>query len=178
MSIFKKYLRKPSLPLQQFSNRMREIQFHGTNIQYNVDFSIRVSRPLSNDHNCSQYHKIEFNNISLGINVRDNCCISVDGTICSIFNISKDSDNSYQLGIKKFLEIDDFYDIGITSSVLGVYKCARLSPEILNISPNQVRAKCYRIPFYGNMPIGNNGDPIPSETRSYVVAVLTHSEKP
>ncbi|XP_076664959.1 uncharacterized protein LOC143367219 [Andrena cerasifolii] len=47
---------------------MREIQFHGTNIHYNVDFSIHVSRPLSNDPNCSQYHKIEFNNISLGIN--------------------------------------------------------------------------------------------------------------
>ena len=102
MSIFRKYLRKTSLPLQQYSNRMRETQLHGTNIHSNVDFSIRVSRPLSNDPNCSQYHKIDFNGISLGISVRDNCCISVDGSICLIFNISIDSNNSHRLGIKNF----------------------------------------------------------------------------
>ena len=72
MSIFSKFLRKPSLPLQQYSNRMRERQLHGTNIHSNIDSSIRVSRPLSNDTNSSQYRKIKFNGISLGINVRDN----------------------------------------------------------------------------------------------------------
>ena len=140
MSIFKKFLNKPSLPLQQFSNRMREIQSHGTNIHRNVDFSIRVSRPLTNDTNCSQYRKIEFNNISLGTNVRDNCCISDDGSICIIFNIGMDND-SYRLGIKKFLEVDNIYDVGIESSAHGIYKCATLSPEILYISPDQVRGK-------------------------------------
>ena len=178
MSIFSKFLRKPSLPLQQYSNRMRERQLHGTNIHCNIDSSIRVSRPLSNDTNSSQYRKIKFNGISLGINVRDNCFISVDGSICLIFNISMSSDNSYSLGIKKFLEVDDFYDLSIMSSALGVYKCATLSQDILYISPDQVRAKCFRMPFHGNMPTGNNDDPIPLETRSYVVAVITHSEKP
>ncbi|XP_076674371.1 uncharacterized protein LOC143372216 [Andrena cerasifolii] len=178
MSISKKYHRKPHFPLQQFSNRMREIQFHGTNIHCNVNFSIRVSRPLNNDPACSQYRKIEFNSISLGINVRDNCCISVDGSIYLIFNINMDSDNSYRLGIKQFLGVDDFYDIGIISSALGVYKCATWSQDILYISPDQVRAKCFRMLFHDNMPTGNNDDPIPLETRSYVVAVITHSEKP
>ena len=88
------------------------------------------------------------------------------------------SDNSYSLGIKQFLEVDDFYDLSIMSSALGVYKCATLSQDILYISPDQVRAKCFRMPFHGNMPTGNNDDPIPLETRSYVVAVITHSEKP
>ena len=89
-----------------------------------------------------------------------------------------DNNDSYRLGVKKFLEVDNVYDLGIKSSALGVYKCATLCREILYISPYQVRAKCYRIPFHGNTPIGNNDDPIPLETRSYVVAVITHSEKP
>jgi len=33
------------------------------------------------------------------------------------------NNNSYYLAVKKFLEIDNFYDVGMVSSAFRVYKC-------------------------------------------------------
>ncbi|XP_070169777.1 uncharacterized protein [Polyergus mexicanus] len=43
MTIFRKYCRKPGLSLQQFFNRMAEIEIHGTNQNRDNDSSIHVS---------------------------------------------------------------------------------------------------------------------------------------
>ncbi|KAL6417328.1 hypothetical protein ACFW04_014578 [Cataglyphis niger] len=86
MSIFRKYCRKPGLPLQQIFNmifRMTEINIHGT--------------------------------IIIIIDTRDNCCILHDGSICIIFNIIMNN-NSYRLAVKRFSQVEDFYDIDMLSS--------------------------------------------------------------
>lgn len=178
MSIFRKYCRKPGVPLQQFFNRMAEIEVHGTSNNQDVDSSIRVSIPYNNDSNCLQYRKIKFNNISLGIDVRDNCCILRDGSICIVFNIVVDN-NSFRLGVKKFLEIHDFYDIGMVSSVFQIYRCATLNSEIFYVHPDQVHAKCYRMPFSNStsMDDSDSDEANNSETSQYIVAVIIHSEK-
>ncbi|KAL6421675.1 hypothetical protein ACFW04_014490 [Cataglyphis niger] len=145
MSIFRKYCRKPGVPLQQFFNRMAEIKVHGTSNNQDVDLSIHISMLRNNDNNCIQYRKIKFNNILLGIDIRDNCILR-DGSICIVFNIAVDN-NFFRLCIKKFLEIHDLYDIDMISFVFQIYKCATLNSEIFYVHSDQVHAKCYRILF-------------------------------
>ncbi|XP_020298896.1 uncharacterized protein LOC109863113 [Pseudomyrmex gracilis] len=111
MAIFRKYCRKPNQPLQQFFNRMAEKQINDINDNHEIDSSIRASMSHNSDSsNRPQYRKIQFNKISLSIDERDNCCILRDGSICIVFNIVMNN-NSYLLGVKKFLEIEDFYNI-------------------------------------------------------------------
>lgn len=52
-----------------------------------VDTSVRVFMPYTNDINQIRYHKITWNNLLLSTNLRDNCCILKDGSICIVFNI-------------------------------------------------------------------------------------------
>jgi len=65
MTIFRKYCRKPSLPLQQFFSRMTEIDIHRTIDDHNMNSSIHVIPLRNNDINFHQYRKIQFNGISL-----------------------------------------------------------------------------------------------------------------
>lgn len=126
--------------------------------------------------NRPQYRKIQFNEITLSIDERDNCCILHDGSICIVFNIVV-VNNSYRLAVtlKKFLEIDNFYDIGIVSSACRVYKCTTLSSEFFYIYLDEVNAKCYRMPFRNSMM--DNDEESHLETLQYVVAVIIHSER-
>lgn len=178
MSTFRKYCRKPGLPLPQFFNRLTEMQLHGmsndSDIQSRDSSSITVSMPHNDDTSCSQYRCIQFNEISLSTDVRDNCCILRDSSICLIFNIV-DNGNSYRLSVKKFLEIRDFYNIGIASSSIEVYKCGMLCNDIFYINPEQVFAKCYRMPFWNSAT--NNEDINESTSSKYIVAAIVHTEK-
>lgn len=174
MSIFRKYCRKPGQPLQQFFNRMAEKRVHDANGNRKLDSSIRVSILHNNDgSNCPQYRKIQFNEISLSIDKRDNCCILHDGSICIVFNIVMNN-NSYCLAVKKFLDIDNFYDSGMVSSAFRVYKCTRLSSELFYIHLDEVNAKCYRMPFWNDCTSMNNAE---ENHLQYVVSAIIHSER-
>lgn len=176
MSIFRKYCRKPNQPLQQIFNRMAEKRIHDRNDNRGVDSSIRVFMLHNNDgNNRPQYRKIQFNEISLSIDERDSCCILRDGSICIVCNIVM-NDNSYHLAVKKFFEIDDFYNIGMISSAFRVYKCTALSSELFYINLDEVNAKCYRMPFWNSTSMDNDGENH-LETLQYVVAAIIHSER-
>lgn len=75
MSIFRKYCRKPGLPLQQFFNRISEIRQHELGQYCDIDSSIHVAIPRNNDANCNQFCKIQFNGVFLSTYLRDNCCM-------------------------------------------------------------------------------------------------------
>ncbi|EZA50809.1 hypothetical protein X777_11058 [Ooceraea biroi] len=151
MSVFRKYCRKPNFPLQKFSNRMTEMEAHETTIHHNqthisksIDSSTQVFTahnkgplPLNVNSNSCQYHKLIFNGILLSLNIRDNCCILHDGSICFIVNIFMDK-STYYLVVKKFQKVDSFYDAGISSSALQIFKCSALSSELLCIQVNEV----------------------------------------
>lgn len=177
MSIFRKYCRKPSLPLQQFFNRMREIQIHGTNNNRKVDASIRVFMPYNNGSNFPQYRKIQFNKILLSIDLRDNCCILHNGSVCIVFDIIV-RNSSYLLQVRKFLEVENFYDIGIPSSSVEVYKCGNLCSNLVYVNVEEVKAKCYRMPFWSNI-LKNESESDKencSEGTTYIIATIIHSE--
>lgn len=176
MSIFKKYCRKPGLPLQQFFNRMAERDTHGTNANYSIDSSIRVSVRHSTVD--SQYRKITFNGILLGIDMRDNCCLLRDGSVCIVLDIIMEN-NSYFLVVKKFVDTDDFYDIGILSSALQIYTCFTLSNDIFYVRLEEVCAKCYRMPLWDSASTNDSNsdeENCPEESR-YLIVAITHSEK-
>ncbi|XP_076660386.1 uncharacterized protein LOC143363725 [Halictus rubicundus] len=82
MSIFRKYCRKPGQPLQQFSNRMREIEHHGSN-KGGGDSSttIQASMMFHNSSGAISYRKLQIHSLLVGTDERDNCCIFHDGTV-------------------------------------------------------------------------------------------------
>ncbi|EFN76485.1 hypothetical protein EAI_05511, partial [Harpegnathos saltator] len=132
ISIFRKYCRKPGQPLQQLFNRMTELRLHGRGDNRDIaisryrDMSVRVSIPCSNSDTSVHYSKITFNSICLGTHVRDNCCILRDGSICIVVDIIADT-GSYSLIVKRFLEVDNFFNVGLPSSAFHVYLCSNIS---------------------------------------------------
>ncbi|XP_029675611.1 uncharacterized protein LOC115243074 isoform X2 [Formica exsecta] len=177
MSIFRKYCRKPDLPLQQFCNRMTEIKHHRLRQNLNNESSIHVSMPRNNDENRHHFSKIRFNGIYLSTNMQDNCCILLDGSICIVLNIVADN-YSYRLAIKRFLEVDNFYKIGMESSAFQIYKYGNITSEIVFINLNEVNAKCYRMPLYENTSLDDNdSDEDDMEPSKYIVATMIHTEE-
>lgn len=175
MSIFRKYCRKPNQPLQQFFNRMMEIRQHGLCQNLNSESSIRESMSHNTDKN-NPHTKIQFNGIYLSIDLRDNCCILLDGSICIVINIVENN-NSYNLIVKRFLEVDNFYNIGMESSAFQVYKCGNISRESITINCNEVNAKCYRMPLWENRSLDDSdSDEDDMESSKYIVAAMIHTE--
>ncbi|XP_071576883.1 uncharacterized protein [Temnothorax nylanderi] len=177
MSIFRKYCRKPGLPLQQFSNRMAEIDIHGTNHNCDTDdSSIRVS--VQRSAVGSRYRKIIFNKMLLSVDKRDNCCLLHDGSICIVHDIVRDN-NVYFLVVKKFIDTGDFYDIGILSSALQVYKCYTLSNDMFHVRLEEVSAKCYRMPLWNSTSANDSSSDEENhpEISQYLVVAITHTEK-
>lgn len=154
---------------------MTEISIHKTGV--NIDLSIHVVPLRNNDINCCQYRKIQFKGICLSIETRDNCCILWDGSICIIFSIVMDN-NSYRLEVKKFVKVEDFYDIGMLSSVLQIYKCSMVNNDIFYVSLDGVLAKCYKMPlWFLTMMEDSDNDEEDAEITAFVVAALVHNEK-
>ncbi|KYN50128.1 hypothetical protein ALC62_00156, partial [Cyphomyrmex costatus] len=185
MTLFRKLCRKPGLPLQQIFNRMAEIEAHQEVIDHcNIDSSVNVliehnAGPLPHNitFNPRQYRKINFNGILLTSDTRDNCCILHDGSICIVTNIFM-ANGSYYLVVKNFLQIHDFYDIGLLSSALDTFKCSELSSRIFSVNINKVRAKCYRMPFWNHTSMDDSSDDEDyTETSQYnIVIAITHNK--
>ncbi|XP_076647790.1 uncharacterized protein LOC143356191 [Halictus rubicundus] len=180
MSIFRKYCRKPGQPLQQLSNRMREIEHHGSN-KGGCDSSttIQASMMFHNSSGAISYRKLQIRSLLLGTDERDNCCILHDGTVCIISSISP-HENSFRLGVQRFLQVDTFYDIALLSPALEIFKCDTLSTEITYVSQEDVRAKCYRMPLEA-MNVSNESSTDEEDdnilgTPQWVIAVLVHFE--
>jgi len=86
---------------------------------------------------------------------------------------------SYYLVVKKFLQINDFYNIAISSSALNTFKCSQLSSDVFVVHINEVRVKCYRMPFYNqiSMDESSSDDENYSETTQYIITAIIHSDK-
>ncbi|XP_011876846.1 PREDICTED: uncharacterized protein LOC105566980 [Vollenhovia emeryi] len=171
MPVFRKYCRKPNFPLQQFYNRMSEMETCGTNLHRGETYFSKLTNsstqvfsahnkgplPPNINPNSYQYRKLIFNKILLSLDIRDNCCILHDGSICLIINILVDN-ATYYLVVKKFQKVDSFYDVGILSSTIQIFKCSAISNEIFCIEVNQVRFKCYKMPYWSDSSIGDSSD--------------------
>lgn len=64
-------------------------------------------------------------------------------------------------------------------SILGLYKCSALCNDIFFVNPNEVEAKCYRMPLFTctSMYISDSDEEEEdSETDQYIIAVIAHTE--
>jgi hypothetical protein len=184
MVIFRKYCRKPNLPLQQIYNRLAEIEAHSTIENYRINSNIHVSvehnagpLPCNLISNFLQYRKITFNGILLTLNMRDNCCILYDMSICIVVNIVM-IENLYYLVVKKFREVKNFYDVGIPSSALHIFKCSSLTNNIFTVSIVEVRLKGYRMPLLDStsVEVSSSDDENHPEISHFLVAGIVHNE--
>lgn len=53
--------------------------------------------------------------------------------------------NTYYLIINKFQIMEDFYDVGIPSSKLGVFVCSVLSEDCTVVDLSKIKGKCYAV---------------------------------
>ncbi|XP_066590583.1 uncharacterized protein [Prorops nasuta] len=157
MRIFRQICRKPGLPLQQFYNRMKEIELNTipNNKPHDISIPKFVEYPATAKR--SRFCKIEYSNFIISTETCDNCLLLQDGSICIVCDIIN-SEDSYILCVKKFLCREDFYDIGIASSDINIYKCFTLDHQILSIRLGDISSKCYRMPLFSNVAEENSSD--------------------
>lgn len=107
---------------------------------------------------CCQYKKLQTEIMFLSItSLGDKCCILNDGSICIILNIV-DKENKIHLVIQKFVIVEDFYDIGISSSKINIFKCSALAGNICIITISDLKGKCYLMPYWKTMSGEDSSD--------------------
>ncbi|XP_067205232.1 uncharacterized protein [Linepithema humile] len=185
MPFFRQFYRKPHLASQQFALRQAEInirkELRPTHIvTFTKIFDRHSEGPLPvgmSPRHCQQYTKIQTENMFFNVtSLGNNCCVLKGCTICVIENILEINE-TYHFVVKKFAIMEDLYDVGISSSLLGIYKCSALSNDLCTIPITDVQSKCYIMPYW--KVIDDNGSdsstdldadqPVADE---YVVSVL------
>lgn len=100
-----------------------------------------------NSRTYDQYKFLKTPDMTIGVCVRDDCCILSDSSICCVKNILQYK-NNYFIVVKKFLQVADFNNIGISSSLVGIYKCSELAHGYDIIPLKNIKAKCFRMPYF------------------------------
>ncbi|XP_013396906.1 uncharacterized protein LOC106163773 [Lingula anatina] len=146
----KHMVRKPSFPVAQVVRRMSEIQNNGSQHHPKKDF------PMLSKSHCkgplpdplqfgSQFGKAQLENFSIDVNVKDSC-IRVNGKTSIVKNIVQKDDCTYVV-YQCFKYFDDFFNIPLPSSYLGIGKVFGLESTIRYEAISKVEAKCVLLPF-------------------------------
>ena len=90
-----------------------------------------------------QYRNIRFNSLLLSTDIPNNT-VKIHDNIYVIKNILKNKD-SFFLKVRKYLNKEEFYNVGFSSCDVGIHLCFNLQsePELFNI--NEISKKCFRI---------------------------------
>ncbi|KAK0075062.1 hypothetical protein PV326_011920 [Microctonus aethiopoides] len=156
MTFFRKYLRRPSLLLQQLyycieERKNEKKQQKESKIKALHKHTNGPLLPIHNQVNIEQYKGIEFEYFRLMVsNSRDNCVKLQSGIIGEVVNIIKiTSSNEYNLIICKYDLVEDFYNIfgDISSTFFGVHLCSGISDDLLSVPLHNIHAKCYKMPY-------------------------------
>lgn len=148
----RKWIRKPHLWLPQVYKRISESEDADlppadTNIRINLT-QIHVEGPLPNNipaNLCQQFKKMVIGEFTLSTDLRDRCCLSENEDICVIKNIIRMEEQVYFI-VNCFQSITDVYDVGITSSSVGVYSCENLQNHLRTIPLRNIKNKMYMMP--------------------------------
>ena len=88
-------------------------------------------RPVPQDFkDFHQFKVIENGRTRFSVFDLDNCCISLDQTLCVIRNVLARAEQKY-LVVSSFGSITDFYNVGVGSMFNGIYKCSNLSDTFI-----------------------------------------------
>lgn len=181
MPEFRKMIHKPYLILQQYYKRTKEL--NDFNLTPPVrDRQIRAS--LSHTEGpvpeniplniCEQFQKLEIGELTFATNLRDSCCILRDTRIGIVRNILKVGEEIFFI-FEAFQRKESLYHIGVTSDVFGVHHCLDLSNVVEAVTLNNVKGKCYRMPYWSHVE-GQEEQPL--ENQWICCTLLNRDELP
>ncbi|XP_074099562.1 uncharacterized protein LOC141527800 [Cotesia typhae] len=153
------FVRKPDQPLQQIFKRIHEeLQFPITikdNTKNFKPFSVHKYGPIPRlfENSCMQYESLQTPSFFFSIQDNDNTVVTEDGRIGLIKNIIL-YNNTYFFAVHFFEKLESFYTVSNEPSMtFGVFLCSSLNDtKALIITYNEIRSKCYRMPFWVNKP--------------------------
>lgn len=159
MTYCRKLCRKPDQHLQQISNRRAEdCQVNRSKVTDRCTFKFigRHSKgpmpPIDDDSSYIQYRKVVKGAFQIFVLQQDNTIILANGSICLVKNIIDISDNGCYVLVKPFTKVENVYDLPCSSSEVGVFLCSRLSNAMYLIRHDEIEAKCFRMPYWQNIP--------------------------
>lgn len=156
MPEFRKLIRKPGLPLQQYYKRIQELNdFSFKPLENNRKIVLSLPHgegPIPEDiaeNQCQQFRKLKIQELILSNNVRDSCCILNDTRIGEVKNILLVGDEIILI-FQAFQIKEIVYDVGVTSDNVGVYHTKFLSDTIKTIRLSDVKKKCCKMPYWSH----------------------------
>lgn len=175
MMYFRNACRKPHQHLQQIANR--RVEKNRVSFKANViDESMMVPGkpwrgvlPSTISSNHHQYQSLKCKSFFVSLNNQDDTLMLQDSTICVLQNIIV-MDNEYFFIVKKFHRAEDFFDVGYPSSLIGMFRCSVLLNELHIVNINQIRGKCFRMPYWHDQFM----EPIPD---IFVVGLLSSTSQ-
>ncbi|XP_043474343.1 uncharacterized protein LOC122506302 isoform X1 [Leptopilina heterotoma] len=157
MQELRKFIRKPGLKLPQIYKRICEKEDYAlTPIDRNIRIELSQRHeegplPADIDANiCEQFRKIAVGKCTLSTALRDNCCILKNSEICIINNIIQTEEHIFLI-VQNFRIVNELYNIGISSTSVGVYTCQDLDLRLKAIPITYVERKMYRMPKWSDV---------------------------
>lgn len=87
---------------------------------------------------------------TLSTELRDRCCFSTNEEIFIIKNIIRIEEQIYLI-VSSFQSTADVYDVGASSSSVGVYSCGNLKEHLTIIPLRNVKNKIYMMPKWSHV---------------------------
>lgn len=158
MTYFRKCCKKPNQHLQQIA--IKRFERKEKTVVRHTDIYVQVigehsqgPEPPLNFGNYRQYKKLVHGKWLISLNEQDNTVILLDSNICIVQNIFKLTDNGqHYLLVKRFNVVSNLFIDTCPSSLISVFLCSSLSAETTIINFDQVRGKCFRMPYWPNLP--------------------------
>lgn len=158
---------------QIVNRRFEKIQIT-QNIVNVIEKVVRPSRPwispvvFNAPLDSHQFQILDTRKFRISVKDQDNTIILQNFKICIVQSIILSRDY-YQLAVKEFCRVEDFFDVGFARSSVDVFRCSILSDEITIIDLNEVQNKYFRMPYWHTE---GHKDPIADV---WVVAVILHT---
>jgi len=174
MTYFRKACRKPHQHLQQIAKRREEKLKVGSKNKSCTRKAMRPSQPwvspvvFSISSGSRQFQVLDMEKFRISVKDRDNTILFRGSRVGLVQSILL-SNNRYQLVVKEFSRIDNFFKIGIPSSSIGVFRCSVLFNDVTIIELSEMEGKCFRMPYWHTE---GHQDPIPNV---WIVTALLHT---
>lgn len=148
MQTILKSIRKPAHVLQQIGNRLAEESNADINVhQKKFKRRKRVNGPNIDGIVGVQFSYYKHNDFIINTRSLGDSCFMLNDKIVVIENVIKDfRSHSITVVGREFRRKSDFFDEGLNSSVLNIYKCTKLS-SLKSYDINAITSKMFRLPL-------------------------------
>ena len=164
----KTLIRGNAKPLQQIIKRISEIQTSDNGTVHNSLYKLRKTHnngPLTSNLNfLKQYKHLDIGTIHLSTHSPNNAIILKDKRIGLVKNFL-DNRGSPLLIVQFYQNVQDLYDIPISSSVLDIYSVSELSCDLFEVDIDLLETKLYLMPGFSD-----------SEMAAFPISKFFHAE--